>query len=400
MKKIITLLSISVFITSVCAQTNTLTSKKLTQELEQIHAQGFINGFSVVIVNKDSVLYTKGFGFSDIKAHKQYTENTIQNIGSISKTFIGIALLKAQELGALQLDDPINKHLPFKIINPYFPNEQITIRQLSTHTSSIKDPVRYYKNGYVLKEKDNPGVKVNANFRSPDEKLTMEIFFKNILTTNGIWHKKKNFLKEKPGTRFEYSNIAAALAAYILEQATKESFPEFTRKHIFKPLGMQNTGWSFKDIDFSMHSKLYDSPKTELAFYSLITYPDGGLLTSSKDMGNYLSELVKGYTGNGTILKQNSFKELFKKQLSAKNYKERSENRYGDEYNSGVFMGFSAKGYIGHTGSDPGVVTFMFFNAETKIGRLLILNTELKKEGIQEFIAIWNKLEEYENNLH
>ena len=42
----------------------------------------------------------------DVKGQKPYSENTVQNIGSISKTFIGIALLKAQELGMLNLDDP------------------------------------------------------------------------------------------------------------------------------------------------------------------------------------------------------------------------------------------------------------------------------------------------------
>ncbi|MFT5666856.1 MAG: hypothetical protein ACI9DK_001041, partial [Vicingaceae bacterium] len=56
-------------------------------------------------------------------------------------------------------------------------------------------------------------------------------------------------------------------------------------------------------------------------------------------------------------------------------------------------------GQIGHTGGDPGVATHMFFNTETKIGKLLIINTDLKKEGKKEFIDIWKKLEEYETKL-
>ena len=50
----------------------------------------------------------------------------------------GIALLKAQRLGKLNLDAPINKQLPFNVNNPNFPNKQISIRHLSTDTSSIK----------------------------------------------------------------------------------------------------------------------------------------------------------------------------------------------------------------------------------------------------------------------
>ena len=55
-------------------------------------------------------------------------------------------------------------------------------------------------------------------------------------------------------------------------------------------------------------------------------------------------------------------------------------------------MGMSSKGQIGHTGSDPSVVTFMFFDENTKTGKLVLINTELDKKGIEEFIAIWRSL--------
>lgn len=399
MKKIIITLILNILVSTIYCQTNDSTSIKLTQELEKIYAREYINGFSVAIVNQDGVLYEKGFGYSNIKANKKYTNNTIQNIASISKTFIGIALLKAQELGKLNLEDHINKYLPFDVSNPHFPNEQITIRQLATHTSSIKDPSRYEKNGYILKEAENKEAKVNRNFRSPSEKMVLDEFLKNILSEDGKWYKKNNFLKIKPGAIFEYSNVAAGLAALIIEKATNQSFNKFTNEYILKPLEMFDTGWSFTEVDFSKHSKLYLNNETELAFYQLANYPDGGLITSSTDLGKYLTELIAGYSSNGKILTNESYKKLFKPYLTDKNFKERNESVYNDEYNMGVFMGISAKGQIGHTGGDPGVATHMFFNSETKIGKLLIVNTDLKKEGIKEFIDIWKKLEEYETKL-
>lgn len=111
----------------------------ITDELNKIYKQGYINGFSVAIVNQNKTLYQKGIGFSDKKIKKVYTENTIQNIASISKIFIGITLLKAQELGKLDLDDPINKFLSFEVKNPYYQDTPITIRHLATHTSTIMD---------------------------------------------------------------------------------------------------------------------------------------------------------------------------------------------------------------------------------------------------------------------
>lgn len=401
MRKLYILIIFNALLCQSYGQINNSISQELTKNLKQIYTQDQIVGFSVAIVNQDGILYEKGFGYSDFKAQKEYTASNIQNIASISKTFIGIALLKAQELGKLNLDDPINKYLPFEIENPYFPSSTITIRHLVTHTSSIKDPARYEKNGYVLKDVNTTVAKAHSNFRNPNEMIELEVFLQKILNKEGEWFKKSTFLKRKPGGQFEYSNIAAGLAALVLEKATKTSFSNFTKTYILKPLNMSNSGWFFKDVDLTKHTKLYIDKETELAFYRLVTYPDGGMITSSNDLGKYLVELIKGYTGAGRILTKESYRELFAPQLNNKNHKERNENSvYNDEYNMGVFMGMSAKGQIGHTGYDPGVLTLMFFNAETKIGKIIIINTNIDtKEGVNEYKAILKKLEEFEGKF-
>jgi len=398
MKKFIVILLNVLYIQSY-GQTSNSIGEQLTKDLLHIYSKNYIIGFSVAIVNEDKILYSKGFGYSDKLENKDYTENTIQNIASISKTFIGIALLKAQELGKLNLDDPINNYLPFNVINPRFPNTAITIRHLATHTSSIIDPSRYEKNGYVLKEVSNRGKKINSNFLPSNEMMKYEQFLKKVLSEEGEWYKKNVFLKKEPGTLFEYSNIGSGLAALVLENAVGKPFNKFTREHIFKPLKMSDTGWLFSEVNFSNHSKLYANKETELAFYQLVNYPDGGLMTSSNNLGKYLIELISGYNGNGVILNSNSFKELYNPKLNDNIHLSRNQNTYDDEYNMGVFMGMSKKGQIGHTGGDPGVVTLMFFNSETKIGKILFVNTDLEKEGVKELIDIWGKLEEYENKF-
>tara|TARA_R110000765_G_scaffold17732_1_gene48094 strand:+ start:1236 stop:2441 length:1206 start_codon:yes stop_codon:yes gene_type:complete len=398
-KKISQLILFTLFVGTTYAQTNDSISNKLTNELNKIATDGSLVGFSVAIVNEEGTLYENGFGFADKKANIKYTEKALQNIGSISKTFIGVALLKAQELGKLHLDDDINDYLPFKVVHPKFKNTPITIRQLASHTSSIKDPAEYESKGYILKEVENGTAKVNGNFLPPSEMISLGDYLKAILSEDGQWYKKKTFSKYSPGGMFNYSNIGAGLAAYVLEQATGESFPEFTQKHIFDPLEMTSSGWSFDTIDFSMHSKLYADQYTELALYKLVNYPDGGLITSSHDLAKYLSEIIKGYAGSGVILSAEGYKELFIPQLTDENHKDRSDKEYNDEYNMGVFMGISSKGQIGHTGGDPSVVTHMFFNEKTKVGKLLLVNTELDKESVQGFIAIWRALIAHENEF-
>ena len=86
----------------------------------------------------------------------------------------------------------------------------------------------------------------------------MGVFLKKCLENKGEWYTKKGFLKEKPGSKFEYSNVGATLAAYVLELATGEDYGEFSAKHILEPLHMSSSGWSFEDINMEDHTVMYE----------------------------------------------------------------------------------------------------------------------------------------------
>jgi CubicO group peptidase (beta-lactamase class C family) len=373
----------------------------LTNELNRQYEKAHINGFSVAIVNDKEVLYNESFGFADFSSKTKYSSTTIQNLGSVSKTLIGIALLKAQEEGKLLLDDPINKYLPFKVINPNYPDKEITIRQLSTHTSTITD-TKYYADYCYVKNKssitNNDTIKTyRYKFNNPENELSMETFLEKYLTKNGEFNDSNTFLNEIPGSRFEYCNVGAAIAALVIEYATGESYSDYTKNHILKPLKMVNSGWSENDVDMRKHSVLYFHDGTIFPFYHLVTYPDGGLISCSSDISLYLIELIKGYSGQGTLLNKKSYKELFLKQLKEENFSEPREKDYDDEYNSGIFMGFTPKGYIGHTGADPGIIVFMFFNPVTKTGHILMINQ--RPSNFNDLLNIWRTVEKYENKI-
>ena len=107
MTKFISLIILTSFLIS-CGTTNQKyseefikTQNELTEKLTAISKETDFNGFGVALTNDKEVLYKNGFGIANIDPKQDYTENTIQNIASVSKTFIGIAILKAQELGKL-----------------------------------------------------------------------------------------------------------------------------------------------------------------------------------------------------------------------------------------------------------------------------------------------------------
>lgn len=367
----------------------------LTSKLDSIYRQGPIIGFSAAIVTSNKMIYNEGFGYADIENDIKYTPQTIQNIASISKTLIGISLLKAQELGKLNLDDPIQKYLPFKVFNPKYPETPITIRQLATHTSSILDTDDYDRT-YVLLDEERFPNEMGFEYLNPAKtKTTFEVFLEKSVGDNGIWNKEESFGNYKPGSMYEYSNVAATLAALIIEKTTGMTFNDFTKKHILQPLQMNATGWNTPEVDVTKRSRGFINKDTLIAKYELITYPDGGLITSTEDLSIYLMELMKGQSGSGTLLTTESYSELFKKQLSKEQLPEDSQDD-----NSGIFMEFGNRG-IGHSGGEPGVATFMYFNPETELGKILFINTDFEEDRsvIDTFKALWKTLGAFEKKF-
>lgn len=377
------------------------TQNELTEKITKVSTQSAFNGFGVALTNDKEVLYQNGFGYANVETGEKYTENTIQNIASVSKTFVGIAIMKAQELGKLKLDDPISEYLPYKIENPKFRKNPITIRQLVTHTSSIRDNEEYLHRAWVLFDTINleKNLKIDigvCQFSSPSTEVSMEEFLVNILTEDGKWYKQNTFTEYKPGQIFEYSNMGTTLAALVLEKATGEKFNEFTEKYIFQPLMMESTGWGLRSIDMKKHTSLYIDKRTAYPLYTCVTYPDGSIITSSNDMSKYICELMKGFTGNGTLLSKESYKELFTQQLKSENFINRSASEYSDEYNMGILMGFGSTGNFGHTGGDPGMFSVIWFDKSSKMGRYFVINTDWEdKASGKTQKEIYDLLDEY-----
>ena len=266
---------IALFSNLLCqAQSPQKWERDLSDSLSQIQKESGIVGFSVALVDQGGIRYTAGFGYADKNPPKEYGPRTVQTIASISKTFIGIALLKAQEEGKLNLDDPVNQYLPFKVFHPRFPDTPITLRHLATHTSGITDPKEYDEKGYVLFKNDNGDEVVYSDFRPAEEMLNLEEYQKRILSVDGEWYHKKTFMNKKPGTWFEYSNIGAGLAALVLEKATGVPFNTYTKAHIFEPLGMSDSGWFPDEINAecnrSIREPRMEDFKGEVLIYGII----------------------------------------------------------------------------------------------------------------------------------
>lgn len=375
--------------------------QQFTSALDKVYHSGNVVGFSVSLVTKEKVVYNKGFGFSDVKNEQEYTKNTVQNIASISKTVIGISLLKAVEMNLLKLDDPINQYLPFKVINPNHSETPITLRHLATHTSSITDKEEIYYKGYIKLKEETPKDEVFYNhFNAPQTRVPLLNFLETYFSKESKSYDTELFSKNKPGEKFEYSNLGANLCAMAIANASKKTFKEFTQEYVFKPLKMNDTTWDLEQVNATKRSKFYLYKNVQITDYSCITYPDGGLFTSTHDLSLYLSELMKGYAGKGKLLTNKSYEELFKSQTKV-SLSDSGRLKVGlfIEYND-TFLSTN-KLLIGHNGGDLGVFTAMYFSPKTELGKILFVNTDIdyKDEVVPTIKAIWKTIERNENNF-
>lgn len=345
---------------------------------QHIDAGGLIGVGAAIIVNKHLV-WSKGYGFADRGRGMPFTPRTVMAVGSISKTVTGVALMRAVQDGKLSLDENINRYLPFRVTNPSFPEDRITLRQLATHTSSITDRWSVYREAYHF---------------GGDAPQPLGDFLSSYFRTDGANYATDNFLEAKPGTHRDYSNIGAALAGYIVERAVGEALPRYTRRHIFDPLGMEDTGWFLSEMPAEGRAKLYASEGglgAPFEPYGLTTYPDGGVRTSVADLSKLFIALLNDGVYDGTrILEQETVDEMLRFHYAESSKPDNVDLR---EKNSGIFWATKMDcTRIGHGGSDPGLKTDMLADLSKEIGVVLFTNTSVGDDEGAAYVGIFRAL--------
>ncbi|GAA4004459.1 serine hydrolase domain-containing protein [Hymenobacter fastidiosus] len=350
----------------------------LTATLRQHWQQSDFPGFAVAVVRPGGIVYAHGFGYADKARRRPYTPATVQCVGSVSKTLIGVALLQAAAAGQLRLDQPVNELLPFRVVNPYFPDQPITLRHLATMTAGLTDKQGFYNR--------------RAYARGHSAPLSNAEYLRRTLSPGGKWYHRRRFVPHAPGTYYAYSNESAALAALALEKATGQSYDAFTRQRILLPLGMTDSGWRFADIDPARSATLYDPRGRVIKPYYTITYPDGGLLTSTHSLALYLRGILNP-ASPGAPLPPAAVDSLLRPQFSAAH-----PPRHLDpaEPNQGLFWAHRRNGTVGHTGGDSGLTSFLFFDPATRTGKIFVTNTEVhdSPRSLAQFKAIWQLLDQ------
>lgn len=223
------LLTLIAFSNKVCSQNIDLTEtqKVLTEEtkkdlpvevvetIKKRIAEGITPSIALAIIDSSGVQY---FNFGNMAENgKEVDENTIYEIGSITKVFTGLMLAQQVLDGDLKLEDEINNYLPNNIKVPVMGDKKITFGNLTDHTSGLP----YMPNNFTP-----------ANPQNPYADYTVDQMYESISNYKPV---------RTVGSEYEYSNLAQGLLGHLLAMNKKSTYEELMIQTIANPLNLSDT---------------------------------------------------------------------------------------------------------------------------------------------------------------
>lgn len=310
-------------------------------------------GLSVAVVKDNEIVYTNSFGYKNIEDSIPLRVTDIFRIASISKSFVGTAIMQLVEKKKLSLDDDVNRFLDFKIQNPKFPDIPITIKMLMCHRSSIND-----SQGYKSFDKINP-------------------------ETDSLY--SKCYSEYEPNSKYAYSNLNYNLLGAIIEKVTGVRFDRYILQNILSPLKLSGS-FNVSDLDSLQFVKPYliskkgshhyskdafNPYRSEMLDYKLgystpILSPAGGMKISAPDLARYMMMHMNNGKNNGVRILGR------RKELQMRTPPVNRESYALSLYRDGNII--PGQVLVGHTGGAYGFKTAMFFHPERHYGFVVFCN--------------------------
>lgn len=230
-------------------------------QLMQSHyaAQDFSG--AVLVARQGKILYQRGFGLANREWNIPNDPEAKFEIGSMTKQFTAMLVLQFVNEGKLRLDGHVSDYLPYYRQDI---GKRITISQLLSHTSGVPDFISLP--GFL----DGPASRIHYSVQDFVQKYC-----------SGDLH-------FEPGTKFEYSNSGYFLLGAILEQASGESYEKLLQERIFKPLGMNDSGYAHSEAILPHRAAGYERSSSGLRnarFYDMsIPFAAGALYSTVGDL--------------------------------------------------------------------------------------------------------------------
>jgi len=348
------LLGFSLLAQTARSQTNTLITPRVKAVIDSTYGQLIkkykVAGMSLAIVDSGRIVYSTGYGFSDLENKVAATDKTVYRIGSCTKSFTSLSILQLQEKKQLDINAPLKTYLPeFKIENRYGDNP-IVLRDMMCHVSGLPCDVL---NGFFCDEP--PGI----------DWLSNELAKQTTISPRRYKH--------------AYSNVAYGLLGEVIAKLSGKSYEGYLKSEIFEPLNMKA---SYVDAN-KMLSKAFSCAYVNKKRIQepLIRDKAAGLIHSNVlDMSNYLIMLLnKGRFGDKQILPEAAWEQMTANQvedLVLQGPESWGYGVYAKELKVKKGQDSSTTRLISHAGDTYAFHADFGFIPALKVGVVLLTNTD------------------------
>ena len=304
-------------------------------------SRGDTPGAAIIVIRDGRALLEKGYGLANLTTKESIGPKTIFDIGSVSKQFTAMALMILVERGKLNYSDKLSKFFP----ELQSEARQITLRHLLNHSSGIFDYTSVW----------GESAKLKGSAPRTSENVVRFLAGRKLLFP--------------PGQRWEYSNSNYVLLAQIVSIISGESFPQFVRKNIFQPLGMNDSFVYEKNLTTREGlAKAYvsqgDGFKPANRNSENYVYGDGQVNTTVEDMAKWDQSL---YTE--TLVKTRTLNEAF----VPGRLNDGTLVSYGFGWGLGEYHGLN---FVAHGGGTDGYVAQITRFPEQHFSVILLSNCE------------------------
>jgi len=336
----------------------------LSSNIDAIRLKHHVPAVAFILVSPDKVIYSNALGIRDRNTNQAATVNTLFRIGSITKAFTSLAMLKLQEQGKLSLSDPMSMYVnDAPLYNQWRKTHPVRIAHLLEHTSGLPDLTK-------------------AEFDSNDPAP--------LTTRQGLFfNKKPRHTRWPPGLHKSYTNVGAGYAAYVLEKVTGRRYEDFVKENIFAPLEMKKAGFFLDQKTRRELATGYDTDgESVIPYWHMILRPFGAINTTTREMGHFVQMLLnRGIYKGKRLLQEASIARMEKPETTL-------AARAGLEYGYGlgnyqhVHKGFL---FHGHGGDGDGYLAHYAYNRYTNLGYFVVINA-FKHDALN---TIRDKIEDY-----
>jgi CubicO group peptidase (beta-lactamase class C family) len=308
-----------------------------------------VSGAGISLVRIDDVEWEGGIGFADRDRNIPVTADTHFRVGSISKTFVAIALTRLYHDDLIDLNATVESVASdVRIDNSWHETDPVRVIHLLQHTAGFDD--MHFNEVYNLSD-------------------PADIPLLDVLTR----HSSSRRVRWRPGTRMSYSNPGYGVAGYLIEKVAGQPYEDYIKRIIFDPLRMKTSSFRLTPDDERLLAKGYrgaNAPPT--GYPQIYLRPAGNLHSSPHEMGRFVRMLLNWGELDGEFVVDPEYLSNMERSSTTLAAAAGVRTTYGSGIAWNLGLPYPV---LGHGGGIEGFTSVYGYSPSRDVGYVILLNS-------------------------